>query len=269
MNFYSELEKALFTSDVNTKELIINKAIDYCRQNEIKSGTFKPKIQSEPSFYNICQIVTPKDLPKRTNFSSNDGLIALLHSIAHIEFSAIDLAIDAVYRFVDMPNEYKLDWLIVAQDEVRHYKMLSLILTKLNAKYGDLPVHQALFDMADKTKDSVIERMAVIPRYFEASGLDVNPKISAKLIPFRKNPIVQEIIYSLNVIYNEEIEHVTKGDKWFKYLCEKEGSDYMSRYIEIIGKYHLKGRVNQYNVEARIEAGFTCDELKGLGVESC
>jgi len=269
MNFYSELEKALFSSDVNTKELIINKAIDYCSQNEIKSGNFKAKIQAEPSYKDVCKIVAPKELPKRTNFATDTGLIALLHSITHIEFSAIDLAIDAVYRFIDMPKEYKLDWLIVAQDEVRHFKMLASLLDKLNAKYGDLPVHQALFDMAYKTKDSIIDRMAVIPRYFEAGGLDVNPKIGAKLMPFRKNSIVQEIIDALDVIYNEEIDHVTKGDRWFKYLCEVEDSDYKSRYIEIIEKYNLKGRANQFNIEARMEAGFTCDELKGLGVESC
>jgi len=269
MDFYLELEKALFSSDINTKELIIDKAIEFCKENREIGNNFEPKVQSKPSCAKFCNIVAPKDLEKRSDLGSKEGLIALVHAIAHIEYSAIDLALDAVYRFVDMPIEYKLDWLIVAQDEVRHFKMLSAILENLGAKYGDLPVHQGLFDMAKKTNHSVVERMAVIPRYFEAGGLDVNPKISAKLMPFKSRPFVQDILDALDIIYNEEIEHVSKGDRWFKYLCEKEKSNYLERYLQIIEKYNLKGRASQFNIEARKEAGFSCDELKSLGVKEC
>jgi len=269
MDFYLELEKALYSSDINTKELIISQAIEFCQKNRIINNSFEPKVQNKPSCAKFCNIVAPKDLEKRDNLSSKEGLIALVHAIAHIEYSAIDLAIDAVYRFVDMPIGYKLDWLIVAQDEVRHFKMLSLILENLGAKYGDLSVHQGLFDMAKKTNNSAVERMAVIPRYFEAGGLDVNPKISTKLMPFKSKPFVQDILDALDIIYNEEIEHVSKGDRWFKYLCKKEKSNYLERYLQIIEKYNLKGRASQFNIEARKKAGFSCDELKSLGVNKC
>jgi len=269
MDFYSELEIALFSEDINTKELIVDRAIAYCLKTDEQLCNFEPKIQEQPSYAKICKIVPPKELPKRKDFNSKDGLIALVHSITHIEFSAIDLAIDAVYRFGSMPTDYKLDWLIVAQDEIRHFRMLLEILNKLDTNYGDLPVHKGLFEMAYKTKHSVIERMAVIPRYFEAGGLDVNPKISAKLQKFKNNPIVIELLDALDIIYDEEIEHVSKGDIWFKYLCNIEKSDYQKRYLEIINKYKLIGRANSLDIEGRKRAGFTCDELIALGAKEC
>ena len=269
MDFYSKLENALFSADINTKELIVDRAIEFCNEHNIEVVDFIPKIQEKPSYSKICKIVAPKNLPKRKDFKSKDGLIALLHSIAHIEFSAIDLAIDAVYRFPNMPTEYKLDWLIVAKDEVRHFKMLNALLNRLDANYGDLPVHKGLFDMAYKTSSSVVDRMAVIPRFFEAGGLDVNPKIVKKLERFKSNLIVKEIIDALNIIYNEEIDHVSKGDRWFKYLCTKEGVDFKLKYLEIISRYNLKGRASDFNIKGRKEAGFSCDELKSLGAKEC
>ena len=41
----------------------------------------------------------PRDMPKRRNFGSLSGRIALLHALAHIELNAIDLAWDIVARF--------------------------------------------------------------------------------------------------------------------------------------------------------------------------
>ena len=269
MDFYGELEIALFSADINTKELIVDRAIEYCLKNSIEGANFTPKIQEEPSYSQICKIVTPKELPKRKDFRENDGLIALVHSIAHIEFSAIDLAIDAVYRFPKMPQQYRLDWLIVAQDEIRHFKMLQDILKKLNSNYGDLSVHKGLFEVSYKTKHSIIERMAVVPRYFEASGLDVNPKIIEKLQNFKANPIVQELISALNTIYIEEIDHVKKGDTWFKYLCNIEKCEYEDRYIEIINKYKLNKRVANFDIDGRKKAGFSCKELISLGAKEC
>jgi len=269
MNFYSELENALLSADINTKELIVDRALEFCQNNSIEDANFTPKIITKPSYAKVCKIVQPKELPKRKDFNSNSGLIALLHSIAHIEFSAIDLAIDAVYRFPKMPKEYKIDWLIVAKDEIRHFKMLQSILNSLDAKYGDLPVHKGLFEIAFKTKDSAIDRMAVVPRYFEASGLDVNPKIIKKLESFKSKKVIQDTIEALNIIYNEEIEHVKKGDKWFKYLAKKEGSNYKLKYLEIVNRYNLKSRAGDFNIKARKMAGFSCDELKSLGAKKC
>jgi uncharacterized ferritin-like protein (DUF455 family) len=268
MDFYNSLETALTTENINTKELIIDQAIELCKKGSFLSNTQIVEFD-KPSYANICKIVAPKDLPKRRDFSTTKGLQALIHSIVHIEFSAIDLALDAVYRFRDMPIEFAIDWLVVAQDEVRHFNMLNTLLERLGCKYGDLPVHSSLFEMSQKTNSSALERMAIIPRYFEASGLDVNPKIINKLKKFKQNDIIIETQNALEIIYKEEIDHVRKGDRWFRYLCEKDGLDVAKTYKDIIDKFHLKSRAQQYNVEARKEAGFSCDELLSLGVKRC
>ncbi len=268
-SFYNRLHQALISDNINTKELIIDELIESLKLNKEVDNNFTPQIFNEPSYAKRCRIVLPKELPRRRDFNSKEGLEALVHSIVHIEYSAIDLALDAVYRFTTMPIEYKLDWLIVAQDEVRHFKMLHNILEKLDSYYGKLPVHTGLFEMSYKTNHSVLERMAIIPRYFEATGLDVNPKIINKLNSYKSNEILEEIKKALDVIYIEEIEHVKKGDKWFKYLCNKEGYDYKQKFQEIVKKYNLKRDAKTFNVKARLEAGFSCDELKSMGVKKC
>jgi len=269
-SFYYDLHQAIISDNINTKELIIDRLIASLEANEEIDNNFTPSIFKEPSYAKRCKIVLPKELPRRRDFNSKDALEALVHSITHIEYSAIDLALDAVYRFTNMPNEYKLDWLVVAKDEVRHFKMLHKILEdKLNSYYGKLPVHKSLFEMSYKTNHSVLERMAIIPRYFEATGLDANPKIINKLNSYKSNEILEEIKSALNIIYIEEIEHVRKGDKWFKYLCNKYNYDYKSKFQEIIKKYNLKRDAKTFNVKARLEAGFSCDELKSLGVKKC
>ena len=268
MNFYKNLEKALTITDINIKELIVNESLEFLQKNT-PTPLKEVKVFQNPSYSAICKIVPPKELPKRRDLSSKDGLKALLHSIAHIEYSAIDLALDAVYRFEEMPNEYKIDWLEVASDEIRHFKMIEELLKLLGSYYGELSVHKSLFEMAYKTNSSALNRMAIIPRYFEASGLDVNPKIISKLKNYKKNPIILQIIQALDIIYIEEIDHVKKGDKWFKYLCEKNHLEPIKTYKNIIDSFNLKSRANMYNIQARKEAGFSCDELVSLGVKEC
>ena len=269
MDFYAQLELALTSADINTKELIINEALAYLEANDSVDDNGEVKEFSNPSYASFCTIVAPKELPKRKDFSNNKDLEALVHSITHIEFSAIDLALDAVYRFRTAPKEYKIDWLVVAEDEVRHFKMLQELLIDLGLSYGDLPVHKGLFEMSQKSSSSTIERMAVIPRYFEAGGLDVNPKIIQKLQAFKKNTIVSRLIEALNIIYIEEIEHVAKGDKWFKYFCNQEGVGYQERFLAIIDRFNLKSRAESFNIKGRKEAGFSCQELINLGAKEC
>ncbi len=271
MNFYAKCEEALLSSEIDTKSDIIDELIEYCSTNDVSiPASFQPIIFEEPSYATICAVVPPRDLSSRKDFHTDEGLATLVHAITHIEFSAIDLALDAVYRFLDMPDVYRLDWLVVAQDEVRHYRMLHSILDKLGFKYGDFPVHKGLFEMSMKTAVDVLDRMAVIPRYFEAGGLDANPLIVKKLSKYSSTPFVSDIIGALTVIEEEEIEHVRKGDKWFKWLCDRRGLDPLSAFGSILSRYGLHKRQRSYmNIPARKEAGFSCDELISLGAEKC
>jgi len=274
MNFYELLEQAIISDDILEKEELTAQCLEYCSQNEVRADeAFEPIQFNAPSYASKCTIVLPKDLPHRKDFDSKEGLATLIHSITHIEYSAIDLALDAVYRYPNMPKRYKVDWLEVANDEIRHFKMLDEQLKDLGFKHGDFPVHCGLFDAANNTAHNILDRMAIVPRYFEASGLDVNPQIIKKLANKHKIPAVKKLIDALDIIYEEEIDHVHKGDKWFKYLCEKEGKKEGTEeevYFEILKRYDLFEKHRPHlNVEARKEAGFTCSEIKKLGAKEC
>jgi len=270
MNFYRQLEQAITSHNIDVKERLTAQCLEYCNQNEVRAeDDFSAKAFTHPSYASFCTIVSPSALPNRKDFDTNEGLATLVHSIAHIEFSAIDLALDAVYRYAHMPKSYKLDWLEVASDEIRHFKMLNTLLESLGFKYGDFPVHSGLFDASQKTAHNILDRMAIVPRYFEASGLDVSPFIIKKLENKRKLPAVAKLIELLHIIYEEEIDHVLKGDRWFKYLCEKEEKS-EDVYFEILERYALLNKHRPHvNVTARKKAGFTCSEIKKLGAKEC
>jgi uncharacterized ferritin-like protein (DUF455 family) len=270
MNMYILLEQAISSNDIHVKEKSTTQCLLYCNQNEVRAENgFVPLRFKEPSYASHCNIVSPSLLPHRKDFESPEGLATLVHSIAHIEYSAIDLALDAVYRYPQMPMAYKIDWLEVASDEIRHFNMLNELLNELGFYHGDFPVHSGLFDAANNTAHNILDRMAIVPRYFEASGLDVSPQIIKRLDNKRKIPAVAKLIEMLNIIYEEEIEHVLKGDRWFKYQCAEEGKS-EEVYFDILEQYDLLHKHRPHvNVEARKEAGFTCTEIKRLGAKEC
>jgi len=270
MNIYNLLEQAILSDDIDVKEHLTAQCLVYCNQNEVRAEDgFTPIVFKTPSYASRCSIVAPAKLPHRKDFETAEGLATLVHSIAHIEFSAIDLALDAVYRYPTMPKAYKVDWLEVATDEIRHFKMLEALLNELGFTHGDFPVHSGLFDAANNTAHNILDRMAIVPRYFEASGLDVSPQIIKRLDNKRKIPTVKKLIEMLHIIYEEEIDHVLKGDRWFKYLCEQEGKS-EDVYFEILNKYALLEKHRPHvNVAARKEAGFSCSEIKKLGAKEC
>ncbi|MBT5933753.1 ferritin-like domain-containing protein [Sulfurimonas sp.] len=262
MNFYKELELILKASQPQNKIKMFRKFFEDFKNDALKmSKTYEAKFFEEPSYSEVCTVVPPQDVPKRSSLTQKDGQINLIHAIAHIEYSAIDLALDGAYRFVNMPRKYYLDWLEVANDEIQHFLMLEEILHSLGASYGDIEVHNALFEASQRT-NTLVERMAVVPRYLEANGLDATPMILTKLKKLPKTPMIEKIISVLSVILEEEVDHVKKGDTWFNYACEKEGLS-KDVYFEIIDKYYPQGflRPKNINTEARKEAGFSCKEL--------
>ena len=263
MEFFSSLEDLLKIS--NPYEKIDNFTRFYA---DFKTARFDHSQKSltftSPSYEGYCDVVEPKEVPKRKRLDTKRGMGILLHAIAHIEYSAIDLALDAAYRFKNMPMEFYRDWLEVADDECRHFLMIDELLKESGYRYGDFPVHKALFEAGLKT-DTLIGRMAVVPRYLEANGLDANPKIIARLKGLN-HPFSNEVAAALEVILKEEVDHVKKGDRWFRYACKMEGvKDISKKYFEIVesiypGSKHSK----ELNKEARKRAGFSCDELKWL-----
>jgi len=266
MEFYQELENILTSSSPQQKFEKFYTFYERYKDGDV-DFTHKEKAKEfqTPSYSSFCKIVSPRDVPKRTNLITKEGQANFLHAIAHIEYSAIDLALDICYRFRDLPKEFYDDWLEVAKDEIRHFKMLESLLLKTGIKYGDLVVHNSLFEASQRTSHSLLHRLAVVPRYLEANGLDATPSILKKIKNLPKNEMIEEIIKSLEIILEEEIEHVKKGDKWFDFTCKKENVS-KDIYIEIINHYYPKGflKLKELNKDARLQAGFTCKELKQM-----
>ncbi|MEJ2060273.1 MAG: ferritin-like domain-containing protein [Gammaproteobacteria bacterium] len=204
-------------------------------------------------------LVHPAEVPKR-RLGNKAGRVALLHAVAHIEFNAINLALDAVYRFRGLPTGYYTDWLSVAADEARHFVLVCERLAELDAAYGDLPAHNGLWEMALKTAGDPLERMALVPRVLEARGLDVTPGMIERLIQVGDEASVRV----LEVILDEEVRHVAVGSRWFGYLCKQRGVDPEQTFRDLLQAYmpgHLRG---PFNKPARLLAGFTQQELQGL-----
>ena len=271
MNLISLLYDAITTDDIEVKARLTQEALAYCNENEsgCQMPAHTPVSFDAPSYAARCRIVKPQQLPRRKKFDTPEGLATLVHAVAHIEYSAIDLALDAAYRFGHtMPPAFMRDWLEVADDEIRHFRMLDAVLGKLGYVYGDFPVHAGLFDAAKQTEHDVLERMAVVPRFYEATGLDVNPQIVKKLRAAAHFAPVNDVLAALEIIYDEEIDHVRKGDRWFKYLCRERGMD-ESVYFEIIERFNLRTDRPHINVEGRKAAGFSCGEILKMGATRC
>ncbi len=204
----------------------------------------------------LPQLVHPRDLPQR-GLGSEEGRAALLHAVTHIEFNAINLALDAVYRFRGMPAQYYLDWMSVAVDEARHFSLLAQRLKELGYAYGAFQAHNGLWEMAERTADSCLARMALVPRVLEARGLDVTPGMIVRLRSLGD----QRSADILEVILAEEVRHVAIGSHWFAWCCEREGLSPEPTFIRLISGV-AKGSIRgPYNLPARSAAGFADSEM--------
>ena len=208
-------------------------------------------------------LVHPRDLPRR-GFGSNEGRAAFIHAVAHIEFNAIDLAWDAVYRFRGMPEAYYADWIAVANDEARHFEMLRARLKDLGHDYGDFGAHNGLWEMAEKTAGSGLARMALVPRVLEARGLDVTPGMIVKLRSLGDD-VTADI---LDIILREEVAHVAAGSRWYRWHCGREGVEPRGRFRELLREYATGVLHKPFNTQARLEAGFDLEELESLLAEA-
>ena len=205
------------------------------------------------------RLVMPRDVPRR-GLGSEGGRAALVHAVAHIEFDAINLAWDAVYRFRGMPCDYYRDWVSVANDEARHFTMLAARLAQLGHAYGDFDAHDGLWEMAVKTADSCLARMALVPRVLEARGLDVTPGMIARLRSVGDDATAA----ILEIILREEVSHVATGTRWFRFCCERSGRDPEAVFEALLLEHVPAGLRGPFNLEARRAAGFGDAELAML-----
>jgi uncharacterized ferritin-like protein (DUF455 family) len=197
---------------------------------------------------------------KQRSAKTPEGRARLLHAIAHIELNAIDLALDAVWRYDGLPDDWYRDWLQVAREEALHFGLLRDHLAALGHAYGDFPAHRALWDMAERTRADVLARVALVPRTLEARGLDASPAVRAKLIA--AGDAAGAAI--LDVILRDEIGHVAIGNRWYRWLCASRGLDPLATYEALAARHGAPRVRGPLNLEARRAAGFTDAELDAL-----
>jgi len=208
------------------------------------------------------RLVPQQQVPRRSPFTPA-GRAALLHAVAHIEFNAINLALDAAWRFDGMPPAYYLDWLRVAAEEALHFRLLRDHLRSQGHDYGDFPAHQGLWTMCEKTQHDIVARMALVPRTMEARGLDATPQIQRKLRQVAA-PDALAAADILDTILHDEVGHVAIGNHWYRWLCARDGRDALAHYAVLARRYGAPVLRGPFNIEARRRAGFTAAELRAL-----
>lgn len=205
------------------------------------------------------ELVSPLSVPRRA-MNTPEGRAATIHAMLHIEFNAINLALDAVWRFAGMQREYYADWLRVADEEALHFDLLAAHLGTLGHAYGDFPAHNGLWELAERTRHDVLARMALLPRTMEARGLDVTPGLKARLVQ-AGDAAVGPI---MDVILRDEIGHVAIGNRWFNRLCEQRGLEPVATYAELVEAHRAPQPRGPFNLDARRAAGFSERELQAL-----
>lgn len=256
---WTEVRAALSETDPQAKCLRVDRL-----WAAVERGEFEP---ADPGRITVPAVgrpeqparVHPSKLPRR-GLGSVEGRVALIHAVAHIEFNAINLGLDAALRFPGMPDAFYRDWLSVAVDEARHFRLLGDRLAELGASYGELPAHNGLWDMAEKTAHDVLVRMALVPRVLEARGLDVTPGMIDRLRTVDDAATVQ----CLEIILHEEVRHVAIGSRWFRFCCEERGLDPEPTFRGLLRDYFGGALRGPFNHSARREAGFSGRELEAL-----
>lgn len=223
---------------------------------EIRTELALSPVSGIPGRPNRPLLVPPLEVEKRS-MRTPDGRAALIHALAHIEFNAINLALDAIWRFAHMPRDYYLDWLQVAQEEAYHFSLLENHLQSMGYHYGDFTAHNSLWEMAEKTTHDLLARMALVPRTLEARGLDASPPLRNKLAQIGDIHAAE----ILDIILRDEIGHVAIGNRWFNRLCTQRGLEPVATYQYLATQYKAPKLRRPFNLEARRKAGFSEAEL--------
>jgi len=263
-SLYHQAKNCFLITDPDLK---INESLEAAalwQSGQLSWDTDEPlELLNEPGRMDQPKIVLPKDLARR-KLGSEKGRAALIHSLAHIELTAVNLAWDSVYRYRDMPKEYYDDWVQCAKEEATHFRMLRHRLQEMGFDYGSFPVHNELWKMAVTTADDLKDRMAIVQRVFEARALDVVPGTIKRFESVGDTAMVK----ALTLICNEEVGHVSSGTRWFHYRCQQLQLDPDKHFCELLKKYMKAPPRGPFNEVIRLQAGFSQNELDFLNENS-
>jgi len=250
---------ALLESDPAAKTAAIVALVAACRAGSVRIDLDAaidepPAIPGRPA---KPDLVPPLQVGRRS-MGTPEGRAMLIHALAHIEFNAVNLALDALWRFPGLPEQYYLDWLRVADEEALHFTMLNAHLGTLGYTYGDFPGHDSLWEMVAKTSGDALARMALVPRTLEARGLDAIPPLRAKIAQAGDLAAAQ----ILDRLLVDEVGHVEIGNRWYLHLCLQRGLEPIATYDDLTVQYKAPVLKGPFNIEGRRQAGFSEAELQ-------
>ncbi len=259
-DIFSAARQCIAATDIERKLELTRRTAQAWRESGLKRGT-DGKVEAilQPGLPPALQLVPPRQLVQRS-LNTATGHAALIHAICHIEFNAINLAWDAVYRFRDLPDEFYNDWVRIAEEEACHFQLLNRHLQSLGYCYGDFPAHNGLWEMACETAHDPLVRMALVPRVLEARGLDVTPGIMQRL----NGKGDHEAVKILEIIQRDEIGHVERGSYWFRFFCQERNEDPEAMFQKLFTKYMRSNIKKPLQHDARRRAGFSAAELEYL-----
>lgn len=260
-SLFAYAEACLYSTDIEQKLALTHEASVLWAEHRLSLPMEAPVLPiAGVQFPKRPQLLKPRDMPRR-NLAGAEGVAAFFHAIAHVEFIAIYLAWDMVYRFRGLPEAFYGDWLQVADEEAQHFELLHKHLNMLGLEYGDLPAHGGLWEHATDTAGDLLARLAMVPRCMEARGLDVTPGLIEKFKAFGD---VQGVAL-LTRILTDETGHVERGSFWFKQVCAERQLEPEAAYRQLIRQYYKGGKPKgPFNREMRIIAGFSNAELDWL-----
>jgi uncharacterized ferritin-like protein (DUF455 family) len=263
-NLYQEAKHCFLTANPDDKVALTYQTCAAWQDNKLgwKDGDKLERL-NEPGRLARPEIVMPREIGKR-KLNKEEGRAALIHALAHIELTAVNLAWDSVYRYRDMPKDYYQDWIQCAQEEALHFTLLRDRLREMGYDYGSFPVHNELWKMAITTGDDLMDRMGIVHRVFEARALDVIPHTLKRFED--KNDT--QMVKILTKICNEEVGHVSSGTRWFHYRCHQAQLDPDASFFTLIEKYMKQPLSGPFNHSARLAAGFSQNELDYLERQS-
>ncbi len=259
-DLFARARAALMQSDIAAKLAAVDDLRCRWQAGELSLDSALPvEPIADPGRPDRPRLVSPLHTERRSTQTA-EGRAILIHALAHIEFNAINLALDAVYRFRDLPRDYYADWLRVAAEEAYHFQLLRTHLQTLGHDYGDFSAHDGLWQMAVKTAGDPLVRMALVPRVLEARGLDASPAIIKKLASAGDARAVE----ILEIIQRDEIGHVGIGTRWYTFLCAQRGLDPLATFRGLLREFDAPRIRPPFAVEARRAAGFSEQELQLL-----
>ncbi len=264
-NLYQEAKNCFLSADPDEK-LALSLAIagdwdaGLLEWQEGDSLAYDAPLQlNQPGHLQKPELVEVSKLKNR-GFKSIQQRASLIHALAHIELTAVNLSWDSIYRYRGLPRDYYADWVQTAREETQHFYMLRQSLRDMGYDYGDFPAHNELWQMAVNTADDLMARMAIVHRVLEARALDVVPFSVEKFRTIGDAKTADALI----IIANDEIGHVNSGSRWFRYRCEQEQVDADKMFFTLLKKYLNSTPRGPFNREARMKAGFSHFEMQEL-----